>query len=381
MVQQQAPILAGDRTPTQVHPGLPFPMMPNMPPGIASWWNWCRSSQMGSNSDDAWRMQIQKEMEEMGLMLRAAHHENDQLRNQLRTIRESELRSYTTPEAAKESEEGEDGCPSREGHRQAEEDGYPSREGYRQEGQDGRPSREGHQQAGDDGYPSREGYRQAGEDGCPSREGHRQEEKDGPSTGVGGRQAGEDGAAARQGASGSTSSTKAQEMEFMMLMLQSVQELQRKISEDKEPKSEIEVVRAGAPDLPVLQEWTPTEGPIAMGDWLTMLEPAIADLTETAEEWWKLLMEAVQHWYVQHVAMSPLERTSHRPAAPLTGVPKALAEIGEASFEHASSSSSRSTEGRTGGRKELECLRYSGTLADPLPTWRLGGKRDDPEES
>ena len=61
----------------------------------------------------------------------------------------------------------------------------------------------------------------------------------------------------------------------MMLMLQSVQEPQRKISEDKESKDGVEVVRTGAPDLPTLGERTATDGPIPMMDWLTTLEPAI----------------------------------------------------------------------------------------------------------
>ena len=51
-------------------------------------------------------------------------------------------------------------------------------------------------------------------------------------------------------------------MEFMMLMLQSVQELHRKIRDDKESKDGVEVVRTGAPDLPTLAEWTSTDGPI-----------------------------------------------------------------------------------------------------------------------
>ena len=140
--------------------------------------------------------------------------------------------------------------------------------------------------------------------------------EDGPSQTQGGRQGrSEDGAGARQEAAGG-SSTKPQEMEFMMLMLQSMQELQRKISEDKESRDGMEVVRTGAPDLPVLADWSPGEGPIAMGDWLTMLEPAIADLSESSEEWWSQLMTAVKTWYAEHVLLSPLERTAHRPVPP-----------------------------------------------------------------
>lgn len=127
----------------------------------------------------------------------------------------------------------------------------------------------------------------------------------------------EDGAAAQQ--EGGGPSLKSQEREFMVLMLQSMQELQRKISDDKEKDKEndIEIVRAGAPELPTLGEWSATEGPITMmGDWLTMLEPAIADLSNSADQWWTLMMEAVSEWYQEHLLLSPLDRTAHRPVPP-----------------------------------------------------------------
>ena len=317
------------RQPTQAPPGMGSQVLPAM----MQWWGQFMQPPQQPPEDLHWRTQMQREMEQMKVMLHETKVENSRLRHELQWSKELEPRStYGTPEELKDestkvredrrreiahaqeemiqqmAKREEDGCPSREGHRQErrQEDGCPSREGHRQG------------QEEEDGYPSREGYRQERrqEDGYPSREGYRQDqEKDGPRSG--GRQE-EDGCPSREGHQqdkGGGQSTKKQEMEFMMLMLQSMQELQRKMSEG-EGRDGVETVRNGAPDLPMLAEWSSTEGPIAMGDWLTLLEPAVADLSETAEEWWQELTAAVQHWYAHHMTLSPLERTNHRPVAP-----------------------------------------------------------------
>ena len=67
-------------------------------------------------------------------------------------------------------------------------------------------------------------------------------------------------------------------LEFMMLIMTSMQEMQRKVDErdnNKDMVNGVEVVRAGAGELPQLGEWDAVEGPLRMGDWLTMLEPII----------------------------------------------------------------------------------------------------------
>ena len=50
-----------------------------------------------------------------------------------------------------------------------------------------------------------------------------------------------------------------------------------------------------------------------MGGPIAMLEPAIADLSETLEEWWSELSQAVQAWYGEQMKLSPLECTGHKP--------------------------------------------------------------------
>ena len=60
----------------------------------------------------------------------------------------------------------------------------------------------------------------------------------------------------------------------MALMIDSMKEMQRKMTEGKEEAGMVkgmEIVRTGIPDLPVLPSWNPTTGPLQLGDWLLMV--------------------------------------------------------------------------------------------------------------
>ena len=118
-----------------------------------------------------------------------------------------------------------------------------------------------------------------------------------------------------QDAGASSASPPDKTMEFMMVMLQSMQELQKKVfesgQESKETQNGVELVRSGVGELPQLGEWDATEGPLRMGDWLIMLEPIISDFTESSEEWWRLMVQEVMAWYRLHMSLSPLDRASH----------------------------------------------------------------------
>ena len=106
-------------------------------------------------------------------------------------------------------------------------------------------------------------------------------------------------------------------MDFMMLMLQSMQELQKSYMENGAKSSpEVEVVRSGVGEFPILGDWDPIEAPLRMGDWLAVLDPLISDLSETSEEWWRTMMEEVAQWYRTHMSLSPLDRASHSFDAP-----------------------------------------------------------------
>ena len=80
-------------------------------------------------------------------------------------------------------------------------------------------------------------------------------------------------------------------MEFMVLMMENMKELQRKFNEDRDETGAvrgIEVVRAGPHDLPALPVWSSTQAPLQLTDWLLLIEPVVSDLSATAETWWKL---------------------------------------------------------------------------------------------
>ena len=108
-------------------------------------------------------------------------------------------------------------------------------------------------------------------------------------------------------------------MEFMFLMMQSMRDLQQKISDGKNDEGAVmgvEVVRSGAPDLPDLMPWTSGTGPLQLGDWMLLLNPIISDLTTSSQEWWEITTQEVEAWYQRHVSLSPLDRLNHGFAAP-----------------------------------------------------------------
>ena len=102
-------------------------------------------------------------------------------------------------------------------------------------------------------------------------------------------------------------------MDLMLLMMQNMQELQKSMMsrDDCGAQNGVEVVRSGASDLPKLAEWDSQEGPLRMGDWLALLEPAISDLSTTSEVWWGEMVKLVQGWYQDHIKMAPLQRAAH----------------------------------------------------------------------
>ena len=108
-------------------------------------------------------------------------------------------------------------------------------------------------------------------------------------------------------------------MELMMAMVKTMEKMQSKFTEGREEGGTIrgvEVVRTGVPELPALPTWTPNQGPLQLNDWLLTLEPVIADLTTTSEEWWSKMVKAAEDWYQRHMALAPLDRLAHDPLPP-----------------------------------------------------------------
>ena len=86
-------------------------------------------------------------------------------------------------------------------------------------------------------------------------------------------------------------------IEFMKLMMDSMREMQKRMTESKEESGMIrgvEVIRSGSPDLPALPPWEPQHGPLILGDWLLLAEPIISDLSMSASEWWKTVVHLAE---------------------------------------------------------------------------------------
>ena len=107
----------------------------------------------------------------------------------------------------------------------------------------------------------------------------------------------------------------------MVLMVQSMQAMQKRFEEDKGGgralEDGVEKVATGITEFPALPEWDAWEAPLKMGDWVTVLEPLVADMSATADEWWALMLREVNVWYQTHLALSPLDRAGHLPEVPL----------------------------------------------------------------
>ena len=44
--------------------------------------------------------------------------------------------------------------------------------------------------------------------------------------------------------------------------------------------------------------------PIDLADWLTMIEPAMTDLSDSSGEWWELVVGEARRWYCQYIQRS-----------------------------------------------------------------------------
>ena len=108
-------------------------------------------------------------------------------------------------------------------------------------------------------------------------------------------------------------------MEFMVLVVDSMRKLQQRLDDTKDDSGTIrgvETVRSGAVEFPFLPAWSASQGPLQLGDWLILIEPIIADLSATSEEWWRRMLEATEAWYVHHQTLSPLDKLTHEAKPP-----------------------------------------------------------------
>ena len=230
-----------------------------------------------AEADEAmWRWNVSNQMKEMSLLLRATREENSQLRQELHAMK---------------TESGEPG----EAPFQTPEEEEKTSRGLLRDRDEPSGLHRGHPQ---------ERPRPAG---LPRGEEHGTKEAKKPQS----------GASFPPPGAGPDA-----QMQFMCLMLQSVQEMHKQLmdqdrTKEKDTVNGEELIRTGISELPMLPEWDATEAPLRMGDWLTVLGPMIADLSSTAEEWWTLMLKEVGDWYQFHLSLSPLDRTSHLPETPV----------------------------------------------------------------
>ena len=82
------------------------------------------------------------------------------------------------------------------------------------------------------------------------------------------------------------------------------------VDKDKKQKGP-ESVKPGTATLPVLAEPSDT-APIDLADWLTMVEPAMTDLSDSSGEWWELVVSEARAWYKQYIKLRPIQRASSK---------------------------------------------------------------------
>ena len=110
--------------------------------------------------------------------------------------------------------------------------------------------------------------------------------------------------------------SEATQIQIMVKLMEGMQALQNRIldGKDEDKTKDAEIVQSHVHPLPELCEWDPSTGPIDLGDWLSLIEPIMSDLSKTSAEWWSTLMSEASQWYEKHQQLPPLSRLSHDPS-------------------------------------------------------------------
>ena len=108
---------------------------------------------------------------------------------------------------------------------------------------------------------------------------------------------------------------EATQIQIMVKLMEGMQALQNRIldGKDEDRSNEAEIVQNQPHPLPELCEWDPSTGPIDLGDWLSLIEPIMSDLSKSSATWWSKLMLEASSWYEDHQQLPPLSRLSHDP--------------------------------------------------------------------
>ena len=92
---------------------------------------------------------------------------------------------------------------------------------------------------------------------------------------------------------------------MMEVMAKLVNHLVDKESRDGAPES----VKPGTVTLPTLPE-PADSAPIDLADWLTLIEPAMTDLSDSSGQWWELVVDEARKWYSHYIHLRPLQRAT-----------------------------------------------------------------------
>ena len=107
-------------------------------------------------------------------------------------------------------------------------------------------------------------------------------------------------------------------LNLILKLMEGMQQIQKKILDNGHGGDEVnaEVVKS-AVDLPMLPELSADTGLIDLQDWLTMVGPVMADLSDTSQEWWELMLKHTKSWYDKYMTEPPLQRLLLTPTAPV----------------------------------------------------------------
>ena len=109
------------------------------------------------------------------------------------------------------------------------------------------------------------------------------------------------------------------QLNIILKLMEGMQQIQKKImnggNNHTGEEENAEVVKS-AVELPMLPELSADTGPIDLQDWLTMVGPVMADLSDTSQEWWELMLKYTKKWYDKYMTEPPLQRLLLTPTPP-----------------------------------------------------------------
>ena len=239
-----------------------------------------------------WKMEMERIMSSLGLQLRASQHENQRLRMEIQDLKDKqEPSNYGTPEEKVLANLGgkkEDGTRIQ----QALED-------LRKEEDGAGAQQEEEESSEEDGLGSQQEEEEEGMEELPGR-------NESPKTEARGSQG------KRKPARKSSADPTIQ---VLLELVEGIQEMHKRIDDNKGGYvKEAEVVRH-SPEIPKLQEWCSDTAPIDFNDWLLCLGPPMSDLSQSSEQWWEETLKAARRWYEKHMALTPIERLTHKAVA------------------------------------------------------------------